>query len=112
MKMRAALSMSLSLLMNAGRTAAPVVVAAACLVACADENDPKTWVKRLDDPLQRSKAVANLKAMFETKLTAAKTKMGNDPTALTAAANAPTEYDDADVKGLLDIIVDPLTKLY
>ena len=29
---------------------APAIVAATSLVACADENDPQTWVKRLDDP--------------------------------------------------------------
>ena len=29
-------------------------------VSCADENDPKTWAKRLDDPAQRVPAIKRL----------------------------------------------------
>ncbi len=34
------------------------------MVACADENAPETWVKRLDDPAQRATAIQRLSGMF------------------------------------------------
>jgi len=64
-------------------------------VACEDENDPKTWVKRLDDPAQRAKAIARLDQFYEDDMM----KAGN-------------KQDDPTVKALLDTIVDPLTKQY
>ncbi|MBX3215147.1 MAG: hypothetical protein KF850_24135 [Labilithrix sp.] len=48
--------------------AAPVVLASTAMVACADENDPKTWVKRLDDPAQRSAAIKRLDEMFNAAM--------------------------------------------
>ncbi|MBX3261354.1 MAG: hypothetical protein KIS78_06540 [Labilithrix sp.] len=48
--------------------AAPVVLAGSAMVACADENDPKTWVKRLDDPAQRSAAIKRLDEMFNAAM--------------------------------------------
>ncbi len=65
------------------------------LVACEDENDPATWVKRLDDPAQRANAIKRLTQFYEDDMTRA----SND-------AAAP------EVKQLLDTIVDPLTKQY
>ena len=77
--------------------AAPLIVLAtgALLVACDDENDPKTWVKRLDDPAQRGNAIKRLTQFYEDGMT----KASND-------AQAP------EIKSLLDTIVDPLTKTY
>jgi len=65
------------------------------LAACGDENDPKTWVKRLDDPAQRAPAIKRLSAFFDDTMT--KTNKNRD---------AP------EMKALLDDIVPPLTKTY
>jgi hypothetical protein len=97
-KLRSALSMSLSLLLRAGTVAAPLVLAATAatgLVACSDENDPKTWVKRLDDPAQRGMALKRLDEMFQGAM---------------GAAN--NNRDDAKVKGVIDDSIDSLTKVY
>jgi hypothetical protein len=67
----------------------------ALLVACDDENDPKTWVKRLDDPAQRANAIKRLTQFYEDGMT----KANND-------AATP------EIKTLLDTIVEPLTKTY
>lgn len=74
---------------------APVVVAASPLVACSDENDPKTWAKRLDDPATRAPAVKRLGEMFDS--------------AMSAANN---NRDDAKVKAVVDDSIDALTKTY
>jgi len=70
-------------------------VASSALVACDDENDPKTWVKRLDDPAQRAGAIKRLTQFFEDDMT-----------------KANKNRDDATVKSLLDDIVDPMSKQY
>ena len=52
--------------------AAPLVTAAVLplsMTGCADENDPKTWVKRLDDPAQRAPAIKRLSQFFEDTMT-------------------------------------------
>ena len=72
-----------------------VVATGATLTACADENDPKTWVKRLDDPAQRGPAVKRLQQFFEDGM-----------------SNANKNREDPKVKALLDDIVEPLTKQY
>ena len=63
----------LSGLLALGATIAPAAVltvgAGSVLVACADENDPNTWVKRLDDPAQRSAAIKRLGQFFQDSLT-------------------------------------------
>src|SRR5271165_2201060 len=81
----------------AGQAAAPIIVLAtgALLVACDDENDPKTWVKRLDDPAQRANAIKRLTQFYEDGMT----KASNN-------ASSP------EIKQLLDTIVDPMTKTY
>ncbi len=66
-------------------------------VSCADENDPKTWAKRLDDPAQRTPAIKRLDSFF------------NDAMSSTNAAN---KRDDEKVKKILDDSVEPLAKAY
>jgi len=68
---------------------------AVSLVACDDENDPKTWTKRLDDPAQRANAIKRLTQFYEDGMTRANNN-----------ASAP------EIKSLLDTIVEPLTKTY
>jgi hypothetical protein len=90
--------LSSALLSAASSAIAPLSVAlgaGALLVACDDDNDPKTWVKRLDDPAQRAKAINRLTQFYEDGMT----KAGND-------AGAP------EIKSLLDTIVDPMAKTY
>ncbi len=72
-----------------------LVASATSLVACADENDPKTWVKRLDDPAQRAAAIKRLSQFYEDAITEAQGKR-----------------DDAKVQDVLGVVVDPLTKTY
>jgi hypothetical protein len=78
----------------AGLVALPVA-AAALLSACADENDPKTWVKRLDDPAQRAPAIKRLAQFFEDTMTKVK-----------------KDRDAPEMKALLDEIVTPMTSQY
>jgi hypothetical protein len=83
-------------LLSAGTTAAlPLALCASALIACDDENDPKTWVKKLDDPAQRPNAIKRLTQFYEDTMT----KASNN-------ASAP------EVKSLLDVIVEPMTKQY
>ncbi|MGH7294688.1 MAG: hypothetical protein ACRELB_07140 [Polyangiaceae bacterium] len=91
---------TLRLLSAAANVAAPaalvgVLVLGAALVACDDDNDPKTWVKKLDDPAQRANAIKRLTQFYEDGMT----KASNN-------AQAP------EIKSLLDTIVDPMTKTY
>jgi hypothetical protein len=76
--------------------AALVLAAGAMLGACADENDPQTWVKRLDDPATRAGAIKRLSQFFDDATTKAKTNPD----------------DAARVKQTVDEIVEPLTKVY
>jgi hypothetical protein len=81
--------------------APPLLVAtAACLTSmavagCADESDPKTWVKRLDDPIQRTPAIKRLDEMFNG-----------------AMGSASNNREDPKVKGVVDDSVDALAKTY
>jgi uncharacterized protein (DUF1778 family) len=72
-----------------------VAVAASALVACADENDPKTWVKRLDDPAQRTPAIKKLNEMFDA-----------------AMSNSGNNREDPKVKALIDDATEALAKTY
>ena len=65
------------------------------LVACADENDPATWVKRLDDPARRSEAIGRLKGFFEM-----------------AMQESKNNREDAKLKKVLDTSAEPLAKTY
>jgi hypothetical protein len=72
-----------------------VAVAASALVACADENDPKTWVKRLDDPAQRTPAIKKLNEMFDS-----------------AMSGSGNNREDPKVKALIDDATEALAKTY
>jgi hypothetical protein len=82
-------------LMSAPLVPFAVAAATTTLVACDDENDPKTWVKRLDDPAQRTPAIKRLSQFFEDGMT-----------------KANKNREDPAMKELLDTIVDPMTKTY
>lgn len=81
-----------SLLMGAA-TISGVTLAGSVVVGCADENDPSTWVKRLDDPATRVQAVSRLVQFYEDKMTKDK-----------GDRNGP------EVKPLLETIVAPMTE--
>lgn len=68
---------------------------AVTLVGCADESQPETWVKRLEDPVKRPSAIKRLVQFFEDAMT-----------------RANKNREDASVKALLDKIVEPLSKTY
>jgi hypothetical protein len=72
-----------------------ILASGALLSACNDENDPGTWVKRLDDPIQRAAAIKRLQAFYDD-----------------ATTKANKNTDDPKVKAIVDTIVDPLTKVY
>jgi len=95
MKTARTLRCTLRLLSAAASTAVPIALLCAALAACDDENDAKTWVKRLDDPAQRANASKRLTQFYEDDMT----KASNNATA-------------PEVKALLDTIIDPLTKQY
>ena len=95
MKTVRTLCCALRLLSTVATVVAPLAVAGTVIVACDDDSDPKTWVKRLDDPVRRADAIKRLAQFYEDGMT----RVGND-------AAAP------DIKALLDTIVDPLTKQY
>jgi hypothetical protein len=95
MKAAKRLVWTIRFLSAAATVAAPLGLVASALVACDDEDDPKTWVKRLDDPAQRAKAIDRLTQFYEDDMN----KAGN-------------KTDDPTVKTLLDTITDPLTKTY
>ena len=65
------------------------------LSGCADENSPNTWVSRLDDGAKRAAAVKRLGQFFEDTMT----KVNGD-------------REDPTVKALLDVIAEPMAKLY
>ena len=73
------------------------VLASALSVGCADENDPKTWAKRLDDPAQRVPSIKRLDQFFNDAM---------------STANTPNKRDDEKVKKILDDSVEPLAKTY
>jgi hypothetical protein len=95
--MRNVRSLSLALRLCAARAALPAALLAigAGVLACDDENEPKTWVKRLDDPAQRSKAIDRLKHFYDDDMS----KNGNNASS-------------AEVKALLDTMAEPLAKTY
>lgn len=82
-------------LSSACLAAAPVVVASMCIAGCADENDPKTWVKRLDDPAQRAPAIKRLDEMFNG-----------------AMGSSNNNREDPKVKAVIDDSVEALAKTY
>jgi hypothetical protein len=95
MKTARTLCCTLRLLSTIASSAMPLALSCAAILACDDENDAKTWVKRLDDPAQRANAIKRLTQFYEDNMT----KASND-------ASAP------EVKSLLDTIIEPMTKQY
>jgi hypothetical protein len=89
------LALVLRLAMSAPLVPCLVAAATTTLVACDDDNDPKTWVKRLDDPAQRAGAIKRITQFFEDDMT-----------------KASKNREDPLMKGLLDTVVDPMTKQY
>ncbi len=81
-----------SLLLGAAAASA-VTVASGTIIGCADENEPETHVKRLDDPATLPGAVNRLVQFFEDAMTR-DNKERNGPT----------------VKPLLDKIIEPMTQ--
>lgn len=73
------------------------ILASSAVVGCADENDPKTWAKRLDDQAQRAPAIKRLESFYNDAM---------------SAASTPNKQDDEKVKAILDASVEPLTKTY
>ena len=82
-------------LVTGGLVVAPVIVASATIVGCADENDPKTWVKRLDDPAQRAPAIKRLDEMFNA-----------------AMGSSSNNREDPKVKAVIDDSAEALAKTY
>ncbi len=78
-------------------TATTVGVAAVSmtLVGCKDESQPEYWVDKLEDQPWRPRAIKRLEQFFEDAVT-----------------KANKDFESAEVKALLDKIVDPLTKTY
>ncbi len=75
----------------------PLLIFSMLSAGCADESDPKTWTKRLDDPAQRSPAIKRLDAFYNDAM---------------GAASTANKKDDERVKKILDESVEPLTKTY
>lgn len=76
--------------------ALPAVAASGALITgCADENDPKTWVARLDDPAKRAEAIRRLSSAFDSKM-----------------GSANNNREDAQVSAFISMIAEPLTKQY
>lgn len=71
------------------------VGAASSLVACASENEPEYWIEKLDDKAWRPRAIERLSQFFEDAMT-----RGNK------------DFNNPDVKALLDKLVGPLTNIY
>ena len=67
----------------------PAVAVATSVAGCADENDPKTWAKRLDDQAQRAPAIKRLDELFNA-----------------AMAGASNNREDPKVKAVVDDSID------
>jgi hypothetical protein len=78
-------------------TAATLATAtlATTLVSCADESQPEYWVEKLEDNAWRPRAIKRLEQFFEDAVT-----------------KANKDMSDQQVQGLLDKIIEPLSKTY
>ncbi len=68
---------------------------ATLVTACADENDPKTWAKQLQDPAGRVGAIKRFQTAFDDRM-----------------SKAGKNKEDPRVKEVLDAGVEPLAKTY
>ncbi len=94
MKTARTLRLAAHLCLTAG-SAAAILGLGSLVAACADENDPATWVKKLDDPVGRAAAIKRLQQFYDD-----------------ATTKANKNTDDPKVKAVVDAIVDPMTKVY
>ena len=69
--------------------------AVAALSACADENDPATWAKRLGDQVHQTNAIERLSHFFEDAMSKSNNKLDSD-----------------EVKKVLDAAIEPMAKTY
>jgi hypothetical protein len=71
------------------------LAASSVLVACSNENEPEYWIEKLKDPAWKARSIKRLGQFYEDALT---------------RANKDDQHPD--VKGLLDKLAEPLTKIY
>jgi hypothetical protein len=78
---------------------APSSAPASSAQTSGSESDPRTWTARLEDPAQRALTVKRLAQSFDDAMAA-------------STAPPPGTRDDASVKKLVDVIVEPLAMAY
>jgi HEAT repeat protein len=91
---RASLALIRSLMLGAA-TITTTAVTSSVLVGCQDDTQPEYWVKKLDDPQWRPRAVKRLTQFLDDALT-----------------RAENNIQDPKVKELEDKLVGPLTQVY
>ena len=72
-----------------------VTLSSAALVGCADKEQPEYWIEKLEDGAYRGRAIERLGQMYE----AAYSRANKDP-------------EHAEVKAIVNKLVDPLSKVY
>lgn len=80
---------------------ATIIASSTLLVACEDESQPDTWVKRLDDPAKRAGAVKRLNQFYEDGMTKANNNR-EAPEMKALMGKIVKPMADAYVKGDLD----------
>ena len=80
---------------------ATILASSTLLVACEDESQPDTWVKRLDDPAKRTGAVKRLNQFYEDGMTKANNNR-EAPEMKALMAKIVKPMADTYVKGDLD----------
>lgn len=84
-----------SLLLGSCTAVVGTVMGATVLVGCKDESQPEYWIDKLEDPAWKPRAIKRLEQFFEDAMTRSNNDVGSPQ-----------------VKGLVDQIVEPLTKIY
>lgn len=91
---RASFALIRSLMLGAA-VVSSTVVASTVMVGCSDDTQPEYWVKKLDDPKWRPRAVKRLTQFLDDALT-----------------RADNNHEEENVKTLEDKLVVPLTQVY